>query len=753
MKKIRRGIALPVLAFLLFFTREILGKYMFSEDITFLHVPYRIFIRNSLSGGHFPLWIHNLYGGIPIFAEGQSGIFFPLNYIFIFLKNAYQGYTYHIIFILLLGFIGQCLLTRTLGYRSLPSAISGALFTLTGPVLARHIFINMLNVVMLIPWAMLLMHKYLQKRKISHLLLLIILLVFQFYAYHPQAFILSSCVLIFYAVYIMQEMRMKAKNGAFILIFIFFSVFIFALPQILPPLQLLLENGANTAKGYHWMMKGSPNPFVFWPYFFFPSPVGRSEFFPRLFGRGTLFISVTGTVLAYIAFYKDRFNKKTAFWLALFIISAFMSLGSVNPIYLLISKIPILNGFRYQSRWLMVSVFAMGILAARGFEILLKEPHMLKKAILPYLVFVLLLGAFYITGLLIFKSQKNAYDFLSLKEFSNVNQFIVIALLGILIVSSKKLRYLTAYLYAGLLVFELYSAKTRIIMTAPEKAIAERTDAVKINGMYGWILRERDPFKKGYFDSLAVYFKKGDAVRCTTENVYYRYYVGNGLINDNNNCLMGFGPPQEIAELLKNMSGMISDTSGISQKARFMGAMGIGTILTIQDIKSPYMPLIGKYGPHKVYRDTYARGMVYPVYNIQRIARKKITMHLHGMDIDPDTLLLEGAHAIIHFKRPRNPAVITLSRRKNNKIVIDFKGNECFLFIADRYYPGWRANMDGAGVKIEKADGYWKAIHVPEGNHEITLSYVPWIIFYGFFIAFLYIPIFAIILRTTHRKQ
>lgn len=51
--------------------------------------------------------------------------------------------------------------------------------------------------------------------------------------------------------------------------------------------------------------------------------------------------------------------------------------------------------------------------------------------------------------------------------------------------------------------------------------------------------------------------------------------------------------------------------------------------------------------------------------------------------------------------------------------------SDSFLLLADAWYPGWEAAVDGVREKIYRADYAFRAVHVPAGKHVIDFRYRP----------------------------
>jgi len=62
---------------------------------------------------------------------------------------------------------------------------------------------------------------------------------------------------------------------------------------------------------------------------------------------------------------------------------------------------------------------------------------------------------------------------------------------------------------------------------------------------------------------------------------------------------------------------------------------------------------------------------------------------------------------------------------------------EGFLVLSEKYYPGWKAYVNGQQTKIYKANYTLQAIFLPKGEHAVTFSYQPTQFMLGFIITML----------------
>ncbi|MDI6736239.1 MAG: YfhO family protein [bacterium] len=91
-----------------------------------------------------------------------------------------------------------------------------------------------------------------------------------------------------------------------------------------------------------------------------------------------------------------------------------------------------------------------------------------------------------------------------------------------------------------------------------------------------------------------------------------------------------------------------------------------------------------------------------------------------------------------------------------NKVIITASSpTDCFLFLSDTYYPGWKAYVDGVETKIYRADYIFRAIKLSKGEHNIEFKYLP----SGFkpgcwlsFITAIFILCFGLVRKYIHRR-
>jgi len=94
-----------------------------------------------------------------------------------------------------------------------------------------------------------------------------------------------------------------------------------------------------------------------------------------------------------------------------------------------------------------------------------------------------------------------------------------------------------------------------------------------------------------------------------------------------------------------------------------------------------------------------------------------------GDQFDASELWIESTGNDAH-SRPCGDSSITGEYRARLDIRVSLP-DEGWVFLADSWYPGWTAQVNGEEVNVEVANAFFRAVRVPAGEHDVTFAYRP----------------------------
>ena len=165
-------------------------------DQTVQFVPWTIYAKERLAAGQIPLWNPHAQLGAPFLGNGQSALFYPTTLLHLYLPETWS-WTLSAAARLFLAGLGAWALAGHYGLRGAPRLLAGVAFMLCG---FNVVWLNhpQMNVMPLLPWAVLLTEKLLLEVTLVRVIFAIVIFAVQFLGGHPATslHLLLTCGLV-----------------------------------------------------------------------------------------------------------------------------------------------------------------------------------------------------------------------------------------------------------------------------------------------------------------------------------------------------------------------------------------------------------------------------------------------------------------------------------------------------------------------------------------------------------------------------
>ncbi|MCL4304249.1 MAG: YfhO family protein, partial [Anaerolineae bacterium] len=390
------AVAALVALTLLFFWKILLTPLILAGVDTFLYFyPYKAYASEALRQGRLPLWNPHLFMGAPLLANSQVGLFYPFNWLFLWLdppKQVAWSIGLHIALAggFMLAYARQSL---KLGW---PAAwVAAILFAFGGYLGAQVEHINQLNAAAWLPLLFLLYDFGLEReRRWLWFLLLALVIALTLLAGHTQTVFISLFGLGLYALWRSSEWRMangewnsqfRIHNSLFSLrsfaslllrhlaplAFAALLAAALAAVQLLPTAELsglsIRSGGLTLREAVSFRLQPGTLLYALLP----PLGLDLSQVLGEAFGEWVAYLGVSGLILALLGGWSALWRPEIRRYLWLAGSGLLLSLGW--PYAVLYYVVPGFALFRVPARWLLLYAFAAAVLAGFGLDAL-REP-------------------------------------------------------------------------------------------------------------------------------------------------------------------------------------------------------------------------------------------------------------------------------------------------------------------------------------------------------------------------------------------
>ncbi len=367
------------IALLIAFYRLILGEVFVWGLPTLQFYPWRLYALDLLGSGQLPLWNPYNGAGAPLFANYQSALLYPLNWLSFFLATPWMMSVIAVIHLFIAGW-GMWAFTGRLGYGTLGRGLSALGFGMTSYLVARLGTFPIISAAAWLPWLMWAAHGLVKDRRRIDAAWLASFTALLLLAGHAQTAwysLLLTAIYVLWQVLSVRPIRWQSLLAVGVALVLGAGI---AGLQLAATGDLLLQSHRSSGVDYDAAMNFSYSPLKAFN-FIAPNLIGNpgegsylanDVFFEDAVYIGLIpLVSAVAAVIGWIRGQRARtYPTQLAavpFWLAIVIFAFILALGRNTPIFpFLYEHVPTFSLFQAPVRWHLWTVFGLCMLAGAG---------------------------------------------------------------------------------------------------------------------------------------------------------------------------------------------------------------------------------------------------------------------------------------------------------------------------------------------------------------------------------------------------
>jgi len=700
---------IPVIFFLPYFINNkipYVGDFT-GSDLTELNLPLRFLAAESLKQGEVPLWTNLLTNGFPVLAEGQAGVFYPLNLI-LFTQLPFStaiNFTFLFNFFLAAFFI--YLYCRELKMSQLGAMFAALAFSFSGFFIFRLKHLNLINTAIWLPLIFYLIEKYFRFKSKGFIIgLLAIVFSIQFFAGHPQIFYLSLISgFIYFCLKIFLEKKYKIAKlpVKLILPWIILGIIIFGLVavQLIPTAVNSSISGRSMSMSYQdiEMFPYSNSSFS---YFVSPYFLGNPAFktFPQniykfgIFWENSAYFGILPLIFALLGiFYLSVRNNRVKLLTILGFISLLFVFGDQNPLFIIFwNTIPGFKMFRFPQRFLLTTLVCLTVISGFGFDWFFSKIKDYKKKL----------------------------------RIPDRSKLLLEALLPISIILITAIDlFLVSFNYVGFLDYQKYFSKPKSV-----EFLETDKDYFKIYS-FNWqgVWNSVNTLAGGWQNNLS-FFISGREMIWPNMNVFWDIpsvqdrasFEGGMLFREMHNlgnqvAMRGFNED--------NISVKVND-----EALSVLGLQNVKYLLAFKELENQNLELVKEVRedflpPLKIYKNDKFLPFAFGVFSqqVEKDLSKSVEL-LFSPEFDFTEKIIVEKNDISDLDQGESKVEIVYNKGKRVEVKADFS-KPGYLFLALPFYPGWQAKVDGENQDILRANYAFSSLKLEAGNHLVVLEFKP----------------------------
>ena len=130
-------------------------------------------------------------------------------------------------------------------------------------------------------------------------------------------------------------------------------------------------------------------------------------------------------------------------------------------------------------------------------------------------------------------------------------------------------------------------------------------------------------------------------------------------------------------------------------------------------------------GDVKIYEDGGAKPRAYLVCHPYSTTNEEDAYNWLRENPSGTVLITDVPFATVADCDVSDPGSAEITSYDPERVVIHVSSDNeaAYLILADAWYPGWTASDNGMPANVFRANGIFRAVQIPRGEHEIVFSY------------------------------
>jgi len=698
------------------------GTILFGHDAVNIYLPFRVFAREMLfKYFDLPLWLPNIFMGVPLISSSSLLYFYPTNLLFMILPFPLEStYTADMIIHMLAAGAGMYLFLRQLKLRKEAALFGGLSMMLSGFLIsyinAGHW--NNIKAGALIPFVFYFLHRALNEKSLFHFLNTAVILGLQMMATGMQimayTYMGAFMYCLYYIIYVNRDKKQRAKLAG---TFIFSTVFIllFSALQFIPSTGYTNESWRGDFSYSHfisWSMHPVESITFIFPQFF--GLFGRQYWGFMPFNLTTYYFGILPFLLLFFLDFKGQNRKLAVFLSVASLFFLILSFGGYGLLYRIFYYIPVLKQFRNPGRFLYLFTFFILVLSSVSISGLLDSGQKDKKFFMKrfkYLAITLsavtIAGSFFVFNPSLPSVIKGFAD--SIRQASRQPLFFERA------ASMIRMDMFFFVLVGG-------GAAASILLFIRKKITPAVFTVILLAFIFIDCYRIDSKFIK--YEKFSSFVNSGQPVVkfLKSKPGIFRVAGITETLGPNRGIYYGL-------EAIDGLHGLIPARNMILNKNGLLNRLDMNRVFNVRYYLTPSEINIQGFskiydGNIKVYQDSFAMERIFFVEKEMKFNdRQEIMDYMKAKYFDGKTALVTEESGITPRGGPENYRVRISEYSPNRIKFIISTDRPGMAVISNLYYKRWKAKVNGKKEKTTEIDGALTGIPVKSGDNEIIFYY------------------------------